>query len=60
MQLELAPDEAAILEEILDRTLRDLRVEVRRTSTPAYHDDLQQRARQVEALLERVRAQQAA
>ena len=41
MQLELSAKERALLEQIVERTLADLRVEVRRTSTPKYHDALE-------------------
>lgn len=55
MNLELSAEQASILEEILDGALRELRVEVRRTDTPSYHDELQKRERQVQELLAKLR-----
>jgi hypothetical protein len=60
MNLELSADEASTLEEILESSLRELRVEVRRTETPAYHDELEQREKRVVEILDRLRAQRAA
>ena len=40
MQLELTDEQAALLRELLDSALRELRVEVRRTETSTYHDEL--------------------
>jgi hypothetical protein len=36
MHLELSKEERAILEQIIERALSEMRVEVRRTSTPRY------------------------
>ena len=60
MTVELWQEEAAVLEEILDHSLRELRVEVRRTSTPVDHDDLERREKRVRELLARLRATQTA
>jgi len=56
MQLELSAEERAILERIVERALSEMRVEVRRTSTPKYHDELQADEERVKALLERLKA----
>lgn len=56
MQLELSPEDRVLLETILDRTLADLRVEVRRTTTPKFHDDLLAEEDRLRALLARVKA----
>jgi hypothetical protein len=56
MQLELSAEERKMLEGILERTLSEMRVEVRRTSTPKYHDDLAADETRVAGLLERIKA----
>jgi hypothetical protein len=56
MHLELSKEERAILEQIIERALSEMRVEVRRTSTPRYHDDLLADEERVKQLLERIKA----
>lgn len=55
MQLELSPEERSVLERIVERALSEMRVELRRTTTPRYHDDLQVEEKRAEALLDRIR-----
>ena len=56
MQLELSPEDRTLLEQIVERALSELRVEVRRTSTPRYHDELQADQARAKDLLERIQA----
>lgn len=56
MQLELSPEDRAVLEQIVDRALSEMRVEARRTTTPRFHDDLLAEEERVKALLERIKA----
>ena len=56
MQLELSPEDRAILERIVEVALSEMRVEVRRTSTRKYHDELQSDEDRVRQLLERIKA----
>ena len=55
MKLELSPEDRSVLERIVAAALQELRVEVRRTSTPKYHDDMREEEDRVEGLLERIR-----
>ena len=56
MQLEISSPEKTLLVRILDNTLGELRSEVRRTRTPAWHDGLKEEERIVGELLERLRS----
>ena len=56
MPLDLSAEERDLLVKVLERALAELRVEVRRTSTPAYHDDLQAEEGRLKELLDRIRA----
>lgn len=56
MELELSSEERAALERILEHALSEMRVEVRRTTTPKYHDDMLADEERVKALLARVKA----
>jgi hypothetical protein len=56
MQLELSTEDRATLEQILDRVLSEMRVEVRRTSTPKYHDELLADEERLKGLLDRIKA----
>ncbi len=56
MQLELSSEERSVLERIVDSALGEMRVEVRRTTTPKYHDDLLAEAERVRNLLARIKA----
>ncbi len=55
MQLELSTQEATLLTRILDATLKELRVEVRRTDTRSMHDELQREEEQIRGLLKTLR-----
>ena len=56
MQLDLSTEDRAILEQIIERALSEMRVEVRRTSTPKYHDELLADEERVKQILERIKA----
>jgi hypothetical protein len=56
MQLELTNEERATLEQIIERALSEMRVEVRRTTTPKFHDELQAEEELVKDLLGRIKA----
>lgn len=56
MQLELSSEDRAVLERIVERALSEIRVEVRRTTTPKYHDDMSADQERVKALLARIKA----
>jgi hypothetical protein len=55
MPLELTDEETTVLSEVLESVIGDLRVEVRRTETRSYHDDLKRRETLLEGLLEKLR-----
>lgn len=55
MQLEISAEERTALEGIVERALSEMRVEVRRTSTPKYHDDLVADEKCVAGLLEKIK-----
>jgi hypothetical protein len=55
MQLELSSADQAVLERIIERALSDMRVEVRRTTTPKYHDDLRADEERVKGILARIK-----
>ncbi len=55
MELSISPDEQRLLVQILERTLGDLRIEVRRTRAPSFRDPLQDEEKVVVGLLERLR-----
>lgn len=56
MQLDLSSEDRAVLERIVERALSEIRVEVRRTTTPKYHDDLRADEERVKGLLTRIKA----
>jgi len=56
MQLKLSSEEREVLERIVERALSEMRVEVRRTTTPRYHDDLQADEERVKSILSRIKA----
>jgi hypothetical protein len=56
MQLTLSAEDRKLLERLLEHALMDKRVEVRRTSTPRYHDDMAIEESRLQDLLGRVRA----
>ncbi len=55
MELTLSPAERKLLVQILERSLSDLRIEVRRTRAPSFRDPLQDEERVLIGLLERLR-----
>src|SRR5205814_7325478 len=55
VQLELAPEAARVLEEVLDRALGDLREEIYKTDTADYKTALKTREAIIVSLLERVK-----
>jgi hypothetical protein len=55
MELELSAEERELLERIVERALGEMRVEVRRTTTPKYHDDLAEEQARLKGLLARIR-----
>jgi hypothetical protein len=56
MQLEISSDERDLLRKITERALSEIRVEVRRTDTPSYHDELKAEEALLDALLARLSA----
>ncbi len=55
MELTLSPAERKLLVQMLERSLSDLRIEVRRTRAPSFRDPLQDEERVLIGLLERLR-----
>ncbi len=56
MQLQISAEERDLLTGLVERALSDTRVEVRRTTTPDYHDRLQAEEQQLVSLLARLRS----
>lgn len=56
MQLELTADEGAVLADVLDSTLGDLREQIYKTEVAEYKATLKERERILVSLLARVRA----
>ena len=56
MRIELDSDQHALLLELLESSLGDLRAEIYDTDNSHYHDMLKQRERLLESLLEKVQA----
>ena len=56
MLLDLTARDCEFLIDVVDRALREVHVEVRRTSTPAYRDDLRKEEDRLSSLLDRLRA----
>jgi hypothetical protein len=56
MQLELTPEERDLLKRVIDRAAKEMKVEVRRTSTRDYHDELQAEESQLAGLIEKLSA----
>ena len=59
MQLELSPEEVAVLQVVLDKAVRDLREEVYKAEVADYKRNLKEREQVLVHLLERVQARQA-
>jgi hypothetical protein len=55
MQLDISSDDRDILIRLVERALSDTRVEVRRTTTPEFHDRLEAEERELAGLLVRLR-----
>jgi hypothetical protein len=58
--LRLSSDERDLLVRVVEQALSDTRIEVRRTTTPDFHDRLEAEARQLAGLLDRLRRLSAA
>ena len=56
MQFDISSEERELLERILTSALSDMRVEVRRTSTPRFHDELQEDEERLKQLVEKIQA----
>ena len=56
INLSLTDEERDELVKVLNRYLSDTRVEVRRTRTPEYHEDLQHEEDVLRSLLDKLRA----
>lgn len=55
MQLEISAAERDLMIRLAENALAEMRVEVRRTRTPQFHDGLRQEEGQLSALLDRLR-----
>lgn len=56
MQLDISSEERDLLIRLVESALSDTRVEVRRTTTPEFHDRLEAEERELAGLLARLRA----
>jgi hypothetical protein len=56
MQLEISAEEAAVLTDVLESALGDVREQVYKAKVTEYKDGLKQRERIIDSLLSRVRA----
>jgi hypothetical protein len=56
MQLELSSEERDLLRRLIEREIGDTRVEVRRSATREYHDQLQRDEASLRTLLGRLQA----
>ncbi len=56
MQLELSSEDRIVLERIVHSALNEMRVEVRRSATRKYHDELRVDEERVKDLLARIKA----
>jgi hypothetical protein len=54
MNIDLSKDELALLTDLLQEKWEQLRVEIRRTETPRYHDELRELERRTVVLLRRI------
>jgi hypothetical protein len=55
--LTLNPEERAYLDGLVELDLRETRVELRRTTTPALHDELHEREEMIRNLLGKLRGE---
>lgn len=56
IQLELGPDEARIMREILESYLSDLRLEIADTEKKAFRDELHKKENFIKSVVERLSA----
>jgi len=56
MELQLTNPARQLVQRLLDEALRELRVEVRRTRTPDFHDKLLEEEELLKGLIERLAA----
>ena len=56
MQVEISAEDRELLVRLVEHSLSDTRVEVRRTTTPDFRDRLQAEERHLATLLDRLRA----
>ena len=54
MNIDVSKEELALLRSLLEEKWEQLRVEIRRTETPSYHDQLRDLERTTVALLRRL------
>ncbi|HKQ69321.1 MAG TPA: hypothetical protein VJT73_08280, partial [Polyangiaceae bacterium] len=54
MEIDLSQGELSLLTTLLEQRCEELRVEVRRTETPSYHDELREYERATLALLHKL------
>jgi hypothetical protein len=54
MGIDFSKDELAMLKDLLQQRWEQLRVEVRRTETPSYHEELRELERATVALLRKL------
>ena len=54
MNIDLSKDEVALLRDLLDQRREELRVEIRRTETASYHEELRGLERSMIALLRKL------
>ena len=59
LQLTLTAEEAQVLLDLLERTLKDLRIEEHRTRTPIYREDVKRRENVLLELANKLRLQPA-
>lgn len=55
MQLEISAEERVVLERVVESALGEMRVEVRRTSTRKFHDELLADEGRLKAVLDRIK-----
>jgi hypothetical protein len=55
VQIEISEEQRDLLMELVENALTEIRVEVRRTSTPAYHDSLVEKQAAIRTLLDELK-----
>jgi hypothetical protein len=58
MNIDLSKDEVGLLRDLLEQRREDLRVEIRRTETPSYHEELRKLERALVAIQRRLETAQ--